>query len=83
MRKRRESEVHIMNLYVYDDDGLDDSRSADVTVHAALPSPYISYFTSPRMTCGTLDLFETSQDDPSPLPTLIFTVSRDDKIQPN
>lgn len=26
-----------MNLDVYDDDGLDDSRTADVTAHAALP----------------------------------------------
>lgn len=59
-----------MNLDVYDDDGLDDSRIADVTAHAALTSHYT---TSPRMTCGTFDLFQTSQDDPSPMPTLIFT----------
>lgn len=29
-----------MNLDVYDDDGLDDSRIADVTAHAALTSHY-------------------------------------------
>lgn len=28
-----------MNFDVYDDDGLDDSRTADVTAHAALPVP--------------------------------------------
>lgn len=59
-----------MNLDVYDDDGLDDSRIADVTAHAALTSHCT---TSPRMTCGTFDLFQPSQDDPSPMPTLIFT----------
>ena len=69
--EKRMGEVHIMNLDVYDDDGLDDSRIADVTAHAALTSHYT---TSPRMTCGTFDLFQTSQDDPSPMPTLIFTL---------